>query len=193
MIDEVAIVIAVHDNGPELKLNLPKYLGQLWGSGLKVIVVNDSSTDDTSDVLKRMKADYPQLYTTFIPASSHRNRRRLALTIGAKAAESRWIAVADIRYAPETDKWLSLLAQAVGEDINKKLAVGVCRQKNASLPKRYKQWRKTMKLKRKVTGSSEFELPLNNILTDKELIIRKGKLTANSDYAVWVNEARLTR
>ena len=39
--------------------------------------------------LKQLKNDYPQLYTTYIPASSHYvSRRKLALTVGMKAAKS---------------------------------------------------------------------------------------------------------
>lgn len=194
MIDDIAIVIAVHDNEPEIKRNLSGYLEQEHISGLQVIVVNDSSTDGTADVLKRMQATYPQLYTTFIPASSHRDRIRLALTVGAKAARSRWIALADICHAPESSEWIYLLSQAIcGTDGHALLAAGACKYGKASLTKRYVQWRKNMKLKRKIRKSGNFDLPLNNVLMDKELIIRKGRLTASCDSAVWVNEARLIK
>ena len=78
----------------------------------KVIVVDDMSTDDTPDVLKRMKAEHPKLYTTFLPESVIVNpsRKRLALSVGAKAAHHDYIVLADIRRTPINTDWLAGLA-----------------------------------------------------------------------------------
>ena len=193
MINETAIVIAVHDNAWEIERNLPKYLEQVCDAKFKVIVVDDNSTDDTPDILKRMQLDYPNLYTTFLPASSHRKRRRLALTLGAKAADCDWVALADIDYVPENEEWLSRLLQIAEENGGVKLVVGTCKRRRASLWKRYRKWCKTIKLKRKVKSREKFKLPINNALVSKELIVRKGELYASCEYSVWANDARLLK
>lgn len=193
MINEIAIVIAVHDNAPEVEQNLPKYLEQAFEAGFKVIVVDNSSTDDTVDMLKRFQSDYPQLYVTFNPASRHRNPKRLALTIGAKAAECEWVVLADICYIPESEQWLSHLVQAAdGEHV--KLVAGPCRRsRQISLIKRFRLWRKVSRLERNVKNKAEFDLPLNNVLIHKEMIVRKGRLTASCEHSVWVADAVLVK
>jgi len=192
MMENIAIVIAVHDNGSEIKNNLRKYLEQEVEGGVKVIVVDDHSTDSTSDVLKRMKLDYPQLYSTFIPASSHHKRLRLALTVGAKAAKGEWVALADIRYVPENNQWLaSLIAETQNAGV--KFVVAPCKINRGSLLRKFRHWRKTFKLRRKVRGCDSFEMPLNNVMLRKEELICKGPLTASCDTAAWAPNAVLMK
>ena len=77
----------------------------------EVIVVDESSTDDTEDVLKRLKKDFPCLYTTFIPSSSHYlSRHKLALTIGMKAAHNEWVIITDADCKPNGSNWLTTMA-----------------------------------------------------------------------------------
>ena len=112
----ISIVIAVHDRATELEQNLPLFL-QLQQLGVgEVVVVDDASTDDTPDVLKRLKAQYDGLYTTFLPDSGHNpSRLRLALTIGVKATRGDWIVLCDIHRPPMTADWLAPLSEADGE------------------------------------------------------------------------------
>ena len=110
--------MTVFDNAGELEQNLPAYLGQDYGGGYEVIVVDESSTDNTDDVLTRFKAaaaeepeSKPRFYTTFLPRPNRRvSRQRLALTLGVKAARNEWLVFADIGAAPPAD-WLSQLAE----------------------------------------------------------------------------------
>lgn len=112
----MSIVVACHDNAYELEHNLPALLGQQYPD-FEVIVVDESSTDETDDVLKKFKAQYPNLYTTFIPQSSHYlSRRKLALTVGVKAAKNEWVVFVDANEKPVDDQWLSNMASCIGED-----------------------------------------------------------------------------
>ena len=93
--------MTVFDNGKDLEENLPAYLTQQYEPGYEVIVVDESSTDNTDDVLKLMKQQYPHLYTTFLPKPDiHLVRKRLALTIGVKAAKNEQIIFTDIKAFP---------------------------------------------------------------------------------------------
>ena len=103
--------MTVYDNGKDLEENLPAYLTQQYEPGYEVIVVDESSTDDTDDVLKLMKQQYPHLYTTFLPKPDiHLVRKRLALTIGVKAAKNEWIIFTDIKAFPQDNTWLQTIA-----------------------------------------------------------------------------------
>ena len=107
-----SIVVCGHNNAAELDRNLPAFLTQQYEPGYEVIVVNESSTDDTEDVLTRLQTAYPHLYTTFLPKDSHYvSRRKLALTIGIKAAHNEWVVICSPDSYPETDNWLNTLAK----------------------------------------------------------------------------------
>jgi glycosyltransferase involved in cell wall biosynthesis len=113
----VSIVMTVHDEVEAVERNLPLFLQQQSEAGYEVIVVDESSGSDTKDVLKRLRAQYPNLYTTFIPESSHYlSRRKLALTIGVKAAHNEWCILTDIRCKPADEHWLESMTAQMGDD-----------------------------------------------------------------------------
>ena len=115
----VSIVIAAHDQAAGLERNLPRLLTLPYDGDFEVIVVDESSTDETEDVLKQLKAQYPRLYTTYIPASSHYvSRRKLALTIGMKAAKYDWVIITEANCYPEQDEWLSTMTEAMTDDVD---------------------------------------------------------------------------
>jgi glycosyltransferase involved in cell wall biosynthesis len=108
----ISVVIVVHDQAEVLEHNLPQFLTVASASQGEVIVVDDSSTDNTPDVLKLFKEGNPQLYTTFLPKSvPNKSRLQLALNIGAKAALSSRIVFADITRPPLVNEWLTGLAE----------------------------------------------------------------------------------
>ena len=75
------------------------------------MVVDKSSNDETGDVLVRLCQQYPHLYTTFIPESSHYlSRTKLALTVGIKAAKYEWIIMTDADCEPQDEGWLNAIA-----------------------------------------------------------------------------------
>jgi len=106
-----SIVIAVRDQAEDLRNNLPLLLRQDYDS-YEVIVVDESSTDDSADILKQQKTENGRLYTTFIPSYQfQRNRRRLAYSIGVKASKNEWIVFADIDTPSLTEQWLEELSE----------------------------------------------------------------------------------
>ena len=106
-----SIIMAVCDQAQKLTANLPALLSQQC-EDYEVIVVDESSTDESADTLKQFKADNPHLYTTFLPKYQfQKNRRRLAFTIGVKAAKKEWMVFTDITYAPPSDQWLAELSE----------------------------------------------------------------------------------
>lgn len=111
-----SVIMTVYDNARELQEYLPAFLSQEYEPGYEVIVVDESSTDDTEDVLKLQKQDHPQLYTTFLPKPDrHVIRKKMALTIGVKAAKNEWVIMSDIHAAPLSALWLQELSEAIDE------------------------------------------------------------------------------
>lgn len=113
-----SVIISVHDNAMEIERNLPAFLEQKYSGNFEVVVIDESSTDETSDVLKRFKNKYANLYTTFIPASSHYlSRRKLSLTIGVKAAKYEWLIFTGSDCRPASDQWLETMASHCNGDL----------------------------------------------------------------------------
>lgn len=106
----VSVVIISHDNAPELEKHLPAFLSQKYDADYQVIVVADKSDSETDDVIKRFSSD-PHLYATFMPLSSrYISRKKLAITLGIKAAKNPWVIVTDAWCMPESDEWLHSFA-----------------------------------------------------------------------------------
>ena len=102
----------VHNEAKALECNLPLFLEQQCKEiQYEVIVVDDDSTDETPDILKRMCTQYPHLYKTFLPKSPiNPLRRRLAWSVGIKAAKGDWLVMTDINRPPCSTSFLSELA-----------------------------------------------------------------------------------
>ena len=106
-----SIILAVQEQAEALQNQLPSLLTQQYDD-FQVIVVDESSTDNTSDVLGCLKDEYPRLYNTFVPRYHfQRNPRRLAFTIGMKAAKNDWIIFTDLETLPTSETWLEELSE----------------------------------------------------------------------------------
>ena len=112
-----SVIMIVYEQARELEENLPLFLQQEYEPGYEVIVVDESSTDQTQDVLKLLKNDYPHLYSTFIPRPNRLiSRRKLAFHIGVKAAKNEWIIFTKIQRKPIANDILKAIAGSMDED-----------------------------------------------------------------------------
>lgn len=118
----LSIILTPHDNAYELERNLPHFLHQDYPAGFEIIVVSRKGDAETDDVLKRF-ASNEHLYTTYIPDSSrYMSRKKLAVTLGVKAAKNEWVVLTDINCLPTSDQWLQLMARQCTDE--KSLVIG---------------------------------------------------------------------
>ncbi|MBN1253600.1 MAG: glycosyltransferase [Bacteroidales bacterium] len=107
----VSIVICAKDEAENLKNFLPLVLNQKYPE-FEVIVVNDGSEDETADILKLLKNDYGNLYVTTIPSDTKfKHGKKLAVSIGLKAAKNDWVLLTDADCKPESENWLSYMQE----------------------------------------------------------------------------------
>jgi len=112
--NKFSVIMTVFDNGTELEEHLKDFLTQDYAEGYEVIVVDESSTDNSDNVLKLYMQQYHQLYKTFVPKPNRNvSRKRLALTIGIKAAKNEWVIISDIHSFPPSETWLSELSENI--------------------------------------------------------------------------------
>lgn len=111
-IPKVSVIIASENEAEELAKNLPSILEQDYPD-FEVIVVNNGSTDESETVLQSLKLKNPHLYYTFLPYSNdnHFGRRKLALTIGIKAAKGDILLFTEPYSKPMSNKWISIMAK----------------------------------------------------------------------------------
>lgn len=112
-----SIIMTVYDQAPELRDNLPMFLTQEYKPGYEVIVIDESSTDETSDVLKLLKEDYPHLYTTFLPKPHSPQIRinKMAINLGIKAAKYDWLIITKINHQPWAEDVLKVMTEVIDE------------------------------------------------------------------------------
>lgn len=87
----VSIVIVAGDHAAALESLLAKIFEQEYPSSPEVIVVNDGKNNEVKDVVTRIKnlQHRPNIALTFTPENLHNvSRRKLALTLGVKAAHN---------------------------------------------------------------------------------------------------------
>lgn len=107
----VTVLIAVN-NGDAMYLekNLASLLAQEYPAKYQVVVIIEKNDSDSADMLKRYNGN-DKLYSTYIPDTSrYMSRKKLAVTIGVKAAKYEWVILTDSFSSPVSNKWLATMA-----------------------------------------------------------------------------------
>lgn len=111
----VSIIICAKNEAAQLEKFLPEVLEQNYPD-YEVIVVNDGSDDGTDDILTLLKSKYEKLYVTTIPKSSNfKHNKKLAVSIGLKAAKHDWVLLTDADCKPMSKNWLKLMQEKFDE------------------------------------------------------------------------------
>lgn len=114
----VSVVIISDNNSVELDNNLKYFLSQDYSAGYEIIVVVSRDEDGTADVLKTYNK-YKNLYTTFVPETSrYMSRRKLAITLGVKAAKNDLILLTDAVCKPVSNHWIEGMSTKCRDGIN---------------------------------------------------------------------------
>ena len=104
--EPVSVIICARNEEENLKKNLPSILTQDY-SDYEVIVVNDCSEDETEFVLERFQKKYKHLKTTTIKQDEKfYHSKKLALTIGIKAAKNELLLLTDADCVTPSNKWI---------------------------------------------------------------------------------------
>jgi cellulose synthase/poly-beta-1,6-N-acetylglucosamine synthase-like glycosyltransferase len=106
----VSIVICAKNEGENLRKHLPLICEQNY-SNYEVVVVNDGSEDDSLRVLMEFDQKYSHFKYTHIPKDEKfEHGKKLALTIGIKAAEHDNILLTDADCIPLSKNWIKEMA-----------------------------------------------------------------------------------
>lgn len=118
----LSVVICAKNEATNLEKHIPLLMQQDYPS-FQVVVVDDCSTDGTDMVLAQLKKQYTNLYYTTIPTDKKFHLgKKLALTIGIKAAKHEFIVLTDADCYPNSTSWLQQMSQGFNHD--KQIIIG---------------------------------------------------------------------
>lgn len=102
----VSVIVCAHNEYENLQDYLSILLEQDYPC-YEVIVVDDSSEDGSDLLLERWSRQYGNLYHTFVPRGARvLSNKKLALTIGIKAAHYDYLLLTDADCRPESKHWI---------------------------------------------------------------------------------------
>ena len=106
----LSVILAPHDEPEAIARNLPAIMSQKYPAGFQIIVVVEEGEGETEDMLKRFQQQLDKepsdcsLYITYIPQSSrYVSRKKLAMTLGVKAAKTEWLVMTEPTSKPASD------------------------------------------------------------------------------------------
>lgn len=106
----VSVIVIAQNEGNCLTEYLPRILEQDYPS-FEVIVVNNASDDDTELAIRALKTRYPQLKSTFVPTGTKNIcSRKLAITLGVKAAQHDVLLFTNANCYPQSNQWIARMA-----------------------------------------------------------------------------------
>lgn len=107
----ISVIICARNEEENLRNKLKSVLEQDH-KNYEVIVVNDCSTDNTDDILGDYLMKYKHLRVTSIsPDKKFTHGKKLAITVGIKAASHEWLVFIDADCEPVSDQWLNRLQE----------------------------------------------------------------------------------
>lgn len=120
----VSVVVYARNESENLSKHLPALLKQDYPE-YEVIVVNDGSTDESDEVLKRLEQEHKHLYHTYIPEDvKYLSRKKLALTVGIKAAKHKILLFTEANCEPMSSRWIASIVRAYRPDTE--IVLGFC-------------------------------------------------------------------
>ena len=103
----VSVIVCAKNEAENLELNLPLILSQKYSS-FEVVLVNDSSSDNTLEVMKQFEAKHHNIKIVDVKTiEAFWGNKKYALTLGIKASKHDFLVFTDADCKPLSDEWLA--------------------------------------------------------------------------------------
>lgn len=126
----VSVIICITKSHSDLPVFLTNILEQDYPE-FEVIVITDDIPEADEEILIGMKSQYPNLYSTHVPDETKNvSRKKLALTLGIKAAKYDKLLFTEPNTHARTKDWIYLMARHFSE--RKTVVLGFSAYENAN-------------------------------------------------------------
>ena len=120
----VSVVICAKNESENLKNFLPSVLTQDYPD-YQVVVVNDGSSDESEEILAVFTQEYPHLYHTYLSEKAKFiSTKKMALTVGIKAAKNDIVLLTDADCKPIGKDWITSIVRNFDEKTGVVLSYG---------------------------------------------------------------------
>ncbi|WP_400076977.1 glycosyltransferase [Winogradskyella sp. R77965] len=103
----ISIIICAKNEAENLKNNLPLILNQEY-SNFEIVLVNDSSSDNTLKIMKEFEAKHNNITVVDVKTNeTFWGNKKYALTLGIKASKYDFLVFTDADCIPNSNKWLA--------------------------------------------------------------------------------------
>lgn len=181
----ISLILTPYDDADKLEKSLPFFLQQHYSSGYQVIIVIEQGDHDAENIISRtlnntdLSESNVEVYVTSIPRSSrYVSEKKLAITIGVKAAKYDWVLITESSCRPASPQWLNLMARHCNE--NNSLVVGYGKyDDNTSSFRRFERLHNSFYLMREYTKGTAYRMNSYNLLMRKSEFMDKGGFLGN--------------
>ncbi|MCF0219448.1 MAG: glycosyltransferase [Muribaculaceae bacterium] len=112
----VSVIVSAIYNAQQLPELLQSLLTQDYPAAMEVIVVGNSENAYIEETVQRLQARFTNLYMTFVPDGSRSvSRRKLAITLGIKAARFDYVLLTQASCRIASPLWLRAMARHFAE------------------------------------------------------------------------------
>lgn len=127
--EPVSVIIYSQDEAEALEVLLRDVLAQDYPAPMEVIVVNEGESTDVRDTVGMLQAAHHNLYLTHTPDGARNlSRKKLALTLGVKAARHATVVVTAVGAHIRTDRWLRGMMRHFSADSPVEVVIGFAAQ-----------------------------------------------------------------
>ncbi|MEF3077468.1 glycosyltransferase [Winogradskyella poriferorum] len=106
----LSVIICAKNEEENLKRNLPYILEQDY-SNFEIVLVNDSSSDDTLEVMERFEANNKNVKIVDVKSNeAFWGNKKYALTLGIKASSNDFLVFTDADCKPNSNNWLAQIS-----------------------------------------------------------------------------------
>ncbi|MFM7723041.1 MAG: glycosyltransferase, partial [Bacteroidota bacterium] len=118
----VSVIVCARNEEENLRELIPAIMEQEYAE-FQLIIVNDSSWDETADILKALQLEYPEMHVIHIDEDKQLMQgKKFALTLGIKAAKYEIVLLTDADCRPRSASWIQEMTSGLSE--KKEIALG---------------------------------------------------------------------
>ena len=131
----ISVIVSARNEAHNLP-NLVERMAEQEYSDFELIIVNDRSWDNSTDILKHLDEKYRFLRVVEIPDIERiKGSKKLALTLGVKAAKNPYLLFTDADCIPNSNLWIHEMQKGFNSETELVLGVGAYNIKKGFLNK----------------------------------------------------------